>query len=118
MKNIIRVEEFLLFALSIYGLYYLDVQWWLYLLLFLGPDISMIGYDAGNRVGAFSYNLFHHKGIAALLFIGGMSCSNSYLIIAGIIVFGHSSMDRAIGYGLKTDKGFKFTHLGIIGDKK
>lgn len=35
-----------------------------YLLLLLGPDISMIGYAGGNKMGAFMYNLFHHKGVA------------------------------------------------------
>ncbi|MEO6611453.1 MAG: DUF4260 family protein [Chitinophagaceae bacterium] len=28
---------------------------------------------------------------------------------------GHSSMDRMFGYGLKTNEGFKYTHLGMIG---
>jgi len=26
-------------------------------------------------------------------------------------------MDRMFGYGLKTEEGFKYTHLGIIGKK-
>ena len=37
--------------------------------------------------------------------------------LVGIILFSHSAMDRAMGYGLKFDKGFKFTHLGEIGKK-
>jgi hypothetical protein len=37
--------------------------------------------------------------------------------IAGIVLFGHASMDRMLGYGLKTSEGFKYTHLGIIGKK-
>jgi len=32
-------------------------------------------------------------------------------------MFGHSSMDRMFGYGLKTEEGFKYTHLGMIGKK-
>jgi hypothetical protein len=36
---------------------------------------------------------------------------------AGIILFGHSSMDRIFGYGLKLNEGFKFTHLGLVGNK-
>ena len=39
------------------------------------------------------------------------------LFIAGIILFGHSSMDRMFGYGLKLKEGFKYTHLGMIGKK-
>jgi hypothetical protein len=29
----------------------------------------------------------------------------------------HIGMDRALGYGLKYQKGFGFTHLGRIGGK-
>jgi hypothetical protein len=43
--------------------------------------------------------------------------NSEVLQIAGIILFGHSSMDRTFGYGLKLGEGFKYTHLGIIGKK-
>jgi len=35
---------------------------------------------------------------------------------AGLILFGHSCMDRAMGYGLKYFSGFQDTHLGKIGN--
>nr|WP_227009131.1 DUF4260 family protein [Christiangramia fulva] len=35
--------------------------------------------------------------------------------MAGIILFARSSFDRMPGYGLKYEKGYKFTHLGEIG---
>jgi hypothetical protein len=117
MKNIIRLEEFALFVLCAYTLTTFHADWWWYPLLLLGPDISMIGYLAGNKVGAASYNLFHHKGIAVLLFIAGLIAANEVLQLTGIVLFGHSSMDRALGYGLKLNEGFKYTHLGIIGKK-
>lgn len=75
----------------------------------------MIGYLAGNKTGAVFYNIFHHKGIAVCVFIAGLITNNIPMQIAGIILFGHSSMDRMFGYGLKHFEGFKFTHLGLIG---
>lgn len=117
MKNIIKLEELGMFLLSIFALAYLKVAWWYYLILLLGPDIGMLGYLFGNRVGAACYNIFHHKGIAVILFIAGSAYDTWSLQVAGIILFGHSSMDRMLGYGLKYDKGFKFTHLGEIGKK-
>jgi hypothetical protein len=36
-------------------------------------------------------------------------------MLAGIILFAHSSMDRLFGYGLKYFTGFSDTHLGKIG---
>ena len=115
MKNILKLEELAMLSISIYGLYVLNAPWYCYLLLALGPDISMVGYLAGNKVGAASYNLFHHKGVAIALFFAGLLLPNIYLQIAGIILFGHSSMDRVFGYGLNHEDGFKHTHLGMIG---
>ena len=90
------------------------------MLVLIGPDISLAGYLAGNEVGAVCYNLFHHKGVAIVLFVIGVLL-NSHLGdaigISGIVLFGHSSMDRMLGYGLKLNEGFKYTHLGIIGKK-
>lgn len=115
MKLALKLEEFGMFCISIYALYFLKVEWWWYLVLFLGPDISMLGYLAGNKVGAVAYNFFHHKTFGIVLFITGLIFNNWLLQVIGIIIFGHSSMDRMLGYGLKYFEGFKFTHLGNVG---
>ena len=115
MKNILKLEELAMFAFSVWALHFFNAEWWYYLLLLLGPDISMIGYTGGNKLGAFMYNLFHHKGVAIALFVLGVLLSHMTIQIAGIILFGHSSMDRMCGYGLKLKEGFKYTHLGLIG---
>jgi hypothetical protein len=117
MKNILKLEEAAMLSICVYGLYLLNAEWRYFLLLIFAPDISMIGYAAGKSAGAFSYNLFHHKGIAIGIFIAGLYFDNMLLQSTGLILFGHSSMDRMFGYGLKSDHGFKFTHLGIIGKK-
>ena len=118
MKNLIRLEEAAMFGLAIYGLSLCNVAWWWYLLLLLGPDISMLGYLAGTKTGAACYNLCHHKGIAVLLFVAGLAMPGILLQTIGMVVFGHSAMDRLFGYGLKFEQGFRFTHLGIIGKKQ
>lgn len=117
MKNILRLEEAAMFGLSLYILSHYQVEWWWYLLLALGPDISMLGYLGGNKTGAACYNLFHHKGVAIAIFLAGIFLPHFLLQITGVVLFGHSSMDRFFGYGLKTNEGFKYTHLGIIGKK-
>jgi hypothetical protein len=117
MKNILKLEEAAMFGISIYALSLFHVDWWVYPVLFLGPDISALGYLVNNTVGAVSYNLFHHKAIAILIFVTGLMLKNEWLQIVGIVLFGHSSMDRMFGYGLKLNQGFKYTHLGIIGKK-
>ena len=118
MKNIIKLEEMAMLAFSISYLYFWGVPWWCYLLLALGPDISMLGYLLGNKAGAVCYNIFHHKGLALAFFMTGLFYDYDLLAFTGIILFGHSSMDRMFGYGLKLPEGFKFTHLGVIGKNR
>jgi hypothetical protein len=115
MKTIVKLEELGLFILGIYLFSLLDYQWWWFLVLILAPDLSMIGYAFGNKSGAFFYNVFHHKGIAVLLYIIGCYLKIEIIQLIGIILFSHSAMDRIFGYGLKYESGFKYTHLGEIG---
>lgn len=115
MRKIIQLEELAMFLLSIYLFSRLQFSWWWYPALILLPDLSMIGYAFGNKVGAVAYNVVHHKAIAIAVYITGLYLQNEVLQLAGLILFGHSSMDRMLGYGLKTFTGFKFTHLGEIG---
>ena len=114
MKNILKVEELTMFLLSIYLFSLLDYAWWLYLLLILTPDIGMLGYLFNTSLGALTYNVFHHKGIAIFIGFLGLWWVIPELQLTGIILFGHSSMDRVFGYGLKFDDSFKHTHLGNL----
>ena len=115
MKTVIKLEELGLFILGIYLFSLLNYQWWWFLVLILAPDFSMLGYAINNKIGALSYNLFHHKGIAILLYLMGCYLQIEVMQLIGIILFSHSAMDRIFGYGLKYEKGFKYTHLGEIG---
>jgi hypothetical protein len=117
MKKLIQLEELAMLIICICGLYLLKVDWWFYIVLVFGPDISMLGYLAGNKAGAIVYNIFHHKAVAVLIFLPGFMNESWIFQVTGLILFGHSSMDRMFGYGLKLFTGFKYTHLGPIGHK-
>lgn len=118
MKTTLKVEEGIMLLFSIYLFNSLDFNWWWYLVLFLTPDVSFLGYKINKIVGAYLYNLFHHKGLALIIYIIGVSLKNEYLQLIGIILFGHSSFDRILGYGLKYTDSFNNTHLGKIGNDK
>src|ERR1700748_244278 len=105
MKNIIKLEELAMLILSIYLFSLLHFAWWWFLLLILAPDIGMFGYVVNNNVGAFTYNIFHHKGIAIIIYLLGIYLHNETVQLIGIILFGHSSLDRFMGYGLKYEEG-------------
>lgn len=107
----------MLFGLGIYLFSLLDYTWWWFPALLLLPDLSMIGYAFGNRAGAWTYNIVHHRGVAVIVYLVGIYLNNTALQLVGVILFSHSCFDRMLGYGLKYEKGFKFTHLGEIGKK-
>ena len=85
----------------------------MFLALFLVPDLSMLGYLLGNRVGAAAYNAAHsYLGPFALVALG--MALPSVLPFAAIWA-AHVAFDRMLGYGLKYATAFGDTHLGRIG---
>ena len=117
MKFILQLEEAAMAAIAIYFLTFHSLGWsfWIWALLFFSPDISMLGYLINTRVGAVTYNIFHHKGIALAVVAIGLLSQNELLIAIGTLMFAHASFDRIFGYGLKYGDSFGNTHLGRIG---
>ena len=107
MNTTIKLEELGFMLLGIYLFSLLNYQWWWFLVLFFVPDISMLGYAFGNRMGALFYNIY----------LSGIYLQNHLIQLIGIVMFAHSSFDRLLGYGLKTEEGFQYTHLGKIGNE-
>ncbi len=92
--------------------------WGMFALLFLVPDLSMLGYLRGPRVGALCYNLGHsYLGPAALGAIG-LAASQPLSMALALIWIAHIGFDRLLGYGLKHAAGFGFTHLGVVGSAR
>jgi hypothetical protein len=115
MKNILRLEEAAMLGLAIYLNSFLPFEGWVFWAWFLTPDLGMLGYLINTKVGAITYNLLHHKGIAIALYLAGYFLIIHELTFAGVVLLGHSSFDRVFGYGLKYIDSFKNTHLGMIG---
>ena len=86
MKNVLKLEELMMFLLGIFAFGQLNFSWWLFLVLILLPDISMLGYLANAKIGAISYNLFHHKGIAILFFLIGACLHIEIVKLFGVIL--------------------------------
>jgi hypothetical protein len=112
---ILRAESLATFVAGV--LLYLQLNGhalWL-LPLLLVPDVSMIGYLAGPRTGAVTYNLGHNLVVALIALAVGWFAAIAPLALAGAILLAHVGMDRTLGYGLKLPSGFQDTHLGRIG---
>ena len=119
MKNILKIEELgLLILFSIIYFYPYQGSWGLYLGLFFVPDFAFALYLITKKLGAIAYNVFHHKGLMALIIIIGFFLQNELVIKVGLIFMAHSCFDRVAGYGLKYLDDFDHTHLGWIGKSK
>ena len=90
----------------------------LVIFLFVAPDIAILGYMISNKIGAFLYNLTHSMVIPLLLLCIWLVSPSRIIIFAVLAGLTHVGMDRALGFGLKYNDGFKHTHLGFIGNKK
>lgn len=119
MDFAVKIKEAAIIVVSIYFLskYNLGISIWAWLLLFFSPNLSMLGYLAGTRVGAFTYNLFHHHAVALALLATGFLMHLNILVTCGLLLLAHSSFDRMMGYGLNFPDNFKHTNLGWMGGK-
>ena len=93
----------------------MDVQTW-FLLLFLGPDLSLLGYLRGPRVGAATYNAVHSYVGPLLTAVCALTWSSGAAAAGALTWTAHIGLDRMLGFGLKYPSGFRHTHLGPIGE--
>jgi Domain of unknown function (DUF4260) len=89
-------------------------SWLLLLVLFLAPDLSMIGYLGGPRVGALTYDVVHTYALPIALGVAGVVWGSSTSMQIALIWAAHIGADRLLGYGLKYPTAFKDTHLQRI----
>lgn len=97
---------------------------WLLLVLGLAPDLSMLAYLAGPRIGSLGYNVVHTYTLPLALGAFGIWNDTVLAVQVAAIWAGHIGLDRLAGYGLKFESGFKDTHLGsqpapvaVLGDE-
>ena len=111
---VLRVEGAALLAASTMLYWANGGSWWLFALLLLAPDASMVGYLAGPKVGAAAYNAFHSYPLPAALGIVGLLAGAPLAVGVALVWLAHIGMDRMMGYGLKYASGFGDTHMGRV----
>jgi hypothetical protein len=111
---LLRIEEFFLLAAAVLVYVHFHFSWLLFAVLFLAPDLFMLGYLVNSRVGAAAYNLGHFLMVPLALFFAAYSAHRPLLLAISIIWAAHIAFDRALGYGLKYPAQFKDTHLQHI----
>jgi hypothetical protein len=115
VAHILRIESAAAGALGIVGFLSLGGPVWALAPALLAPDLSMLGYLAGPRIGAVTYNLVHNWALPVALVVLGIAIGQLWPMLAATALASHVGWDRALGYGLKLPSGFHDTHLGRIG---
>jgi hypothetical protein len=110
---LLRLEGAAVFGASIALYLHLDFSI-LALVLFLAPDLSFLGYLAGPRAGAATYDAVHTELWPIVIATLGVLADASVLTEVGLIWLAHIGIDRLLGYGLKYPTAFTDTHLGRV----
>lgn len=114
-KLLLRIEGAAIFIFALIAYSRTGHSWWLFVLLFLAPDLSMLAYLANPRVGAACYNFVHTLSLPIALFCAALFLHLPLALVLATIWFAHIGFDRMLGYGLKYASAFGDTHLGRIG---
>lgn len=114
MKNLLKLEQLalLVFIVVLYSI--LKLSWLWFAILFLTPDIFMLGYLFGNKIGAITYNFIHNYFTTITLILIGYFLHIEWCLMIGLIFTAHIAFDRFLGFGLKKNDSFKSTHLGDL----
>jgi hypothetical protein len=108
---LLRLEGFALLASSVFLYRQIHASWILFAVLFLSPDLFMVGYLLSPRVGAAVYNIVHTL-IAPVIVLGVVYFARQPSWLSYVVIWiAHIGFDRMQGYGLKYPTFFKDTHL-------
>lgn len=111
IRVLLKLEGLAVFLACLFAYNKLEVSWSLFFILWLAPDLSMIGYLISKQRGAVLYNLVHTYLFSLSIVFAGVVMQNNLLIAIGVIFTSHIGLDRLLGFGLKYGSGFKDSHL-------
>jgi Domain of unknown function (DUF4260) len=118
VRRWLRFEGAAIVAASLVFYRYEHASWVLFAVLFLAPDLAMLGYLAGSRVGAAAYNFVHNYVLPLVLLMAVVLTGRPTAAAYALIWTAHIGFDRMLGYGLKYPSSFGETHLGRLGKLK
>jgi hypothetical protein len=113
-KILLHLEGAAALVASVVAYGELGDSWGKFFLLFLTPDLAMLGYLASTAVGAKVYNVFHTYFGPFLLWLFVHFFHWPSLSSICLIWVGHIGFDRLLGYGLKYPTEFKDTHINRV----
>ena len=114
IRLVLRLEGLAFAAIALFFYSIAGAGWLVFALLILAPDVSMLGYLAGPKIGRLAYTLVHTYLEPVILGAIGWFGNAGLLLAIALIWIVHIGIDRALGFGLKLGT-FRETHLGPMG---
>lgn len=110
-KLLLQIEGSLVLLGTILFYHHLQASWLLFAVLFLSPDLCMLGYLVGVGIGAACYNFVHTYLTPAAVIAISFFTAKPILLPLATIWIGHIGFDRMLGFGLKYPTRFNDTHF-------
>lgn len=115
--RLLRLEAGLVLLASLMG-YFLPLHghWPLLAILFLVPDLALLGYASQQQHGAAAgiYNLAHTSALPVILGLVSWKLASVLGVQMALIWIAHIAFDRLLGFGLKYPQAFKPTHMQTV----
>lgn len=101
----VRADAAAFLVLTLWAVTRTDSSWIWFLALFLVPDLSMVGYVFGPRVGATTYNVGHLYAWPVALLAAGLTWHAPLATTAALSWIAHIAFDNVVGLRLEaTDR--------------
>jgi Domain of unknown function (DUF4260) len=110
-RLLLHLEGAAVLVVTVFFYHQLHASWLLFAILFLAPDLFMLGYLANVRTGSAVYNFAHTYFTAGVLFAIAYFAAKPQLLPIALVWTAHIGFDRLLGFGLKYPTHFKDTHL-------
>ncbi len=110
---LLRLEGLVALAIECFAYqHFYPGRWGIFALLFLAPDVSLLGYlrSAGKSSAAF-YNVVHSDVLPLAMGLIAWTRGPSLAGQLALIWLSHISFDRCLGFGLKFTGDFRSTHI-------
>jgi hypothetical protein len=108
---LLRLEGAAVLAASVALYFDQGFGWLAFVVLALAPDLAMVAYAAGPRVGAVAYDIAHTEALPVALGAIGLLAGRELPVQLALIWLAHIGVDRLLGYGLKYPTAFGDTHM-------
>jgi hypothetical protein len=115
---LLRLEGLAVVVVSAVAYAHWGAGWLLFAVLWLAPDLSMLGYLGQPCRAARIYNAVHSYVLPITLGLSAYLLHARGLTPVALIWINHIGVDRMLGYGLKFRDSFGQTHLGRVGAAK